>query len=36
MTKDNNHLLSAEEAIDRIWELAEKIDQTIWNKHDPG
>ena len=26
MTKDNNHVLSSEEAIDRIWDLAKKID----------
>ena len=26
MSDDNNHILSTEEAIDRIWELAEKID----------
>ena len=34
MSEDNNHILSPEEAADRIWELAEKIDicmLTTWD-----
>ncbi|KKB80140.1 general stress protein [Devosia soli] len=34
MTDDNNHILSQDEAIDRIWELADKIDicmLTTWD-----
>lgn len=34
MTKENNHTLPADEAIDRIWELAEKIDVCMFTTWD--